>query len=77
MFEFLGAFFLGNSVTETVEMKIANTEEFMEMPEVFMFGNLCALTAAGIWLQFATYMELRVSSTHSISKCWSVLCCGC
>ena len=33
-----------------------------------MYGNLCALTATGFWLQFASYMELPVSTTHSISK---------
>lgn len=31
-----------------------------------MYGNLCALTATGFWLQFASYMELPVSTTHSI-----------
>jgi phosphate/sulfate permease len=31
-------------------------------------GMLCALTAAAIWLLFATYAELPVSTTHSIGE---------
>lgn len=31
-----------------------------------MYGNLAALTATGFWLLFASYMELPVSTTHSI-----------
>lgn len=31
-------------------------------------GMLCALTAAAFWLLFATYAELPVSTTHSISE---------
>ena len=31
-----------------------------------MYGMLCALLSAGIWLILATYLELPVSTTHSI-----------
>jgi len=66
VFEFLGAFFLGSGVTDTVRKKIADPEFFYDMPEIFMYGNLAALTATGFWLLFASYMELPVSTTHSI-----------
>lgn len=31
-----------------------------------MYGMLCALASAGIWLALATFLELPVSTTHSI-----------
>ncbi len=31
-----------------------------------MYGMMCALLAAGIWLALATFLELPVSTTHSI-----------
>lgn len=36
--------------------------------EIFMYGMLCSMAAAGIWVTMATYLELAVSTTHSISK---------
>lgn len=66
VFEFLGAFFLGKGVADTVRSKIADPEFFYSMPEVFMYGNLSALFAAGCWLLLASYLELPVSTTHSI-----------
>eukprot|EP00184_Porphyridium_aerugineum_P005917 CAMPEP_0184706938 /NCGR_PEP_ID=MMETSP0313-20130426/37010_1 /TAXON_ID=2792 /ORGANISM="Porphyridium aerugineum, Strain SAG 1380-2" /LENGTH=1066 /DNA_ID=CAMNT_0027168507 /DNA_START=681 /DNA_END=3882 /DNA_ORIENTATION=- len=35
-------------------------------PEVLMIGNLAALVAASLWLCLATFLELPVSTTHSI-----------
>ena len=68
VFEFLGALFLGTRVTNTVRKDIVNLEEFYDQPEVFMYGNLCALAATGLWLQVSSFLELPVSTTHSISK---------
>ncbi len=31
-------------------------------------GMLCAETAAMVWILLATYLEMPVSTTHSISK---------
>ena len=50
VFEFLGAILLGSGVTDTVMKKIAAQDAFFDQPEVFMYGNLCALTATGVWL---------------------------
>lgn len=39
---------------------------FYDFPELYMYGMMCALSAAGIWVALATYLELAVSTTHSI-----------
>lgn len=66
IFEFSGALLLGRGVTKTVRKGIVDPDLFENEPEILMFGMLCALTAAGIWLIVATYFELPVSTTHSI-----------
>lgn len=65
VFEFLGAFFLGSTVTDTISSKIANIQSFANKPELFMYGMLCADVASGLWLLLATHLELPVSTTHS------------
>eukprot|EP00878_Enallax_costatus_P043730 GHUV01051793.1.p1 GENE.GHUV01051793.1~~GHUV01051793.1.p1 ORF type:complete len:196 (+),score=27.03 GHUV01051793.1:211-798(+) len=67
--EFLGAFLLGGQVTKTIAGGIAKTSTFAKTPQLFMFGMLTAETGAMLWILFATYLELPVSTTHSISKC--------
>jgi sodium-dependent phosphate transporter len=64
--EFLGAFLLGGEVTKTIAGGIAKSSTFAKTPQLFMFGMLTAETGAMIWILFATYMELPVSTTHSI-----------
>lgn len=66
IFEFLGAFLLGGQVTRTIAGGIAKTSTFAKTPQLFMFGMLTAETGAMIWLLTATYLELPVSTTHSI-----------
>lgn len=66
IFEFLGAFLLGSQVTDTVRKKIADVNEFKDDPELLMYGFLCVLFATGLWLLLATYLELPVSTTHSV-----------
>ena len=60
----------GGEVANTIAGGIANPSEFQGAPEVLMYGMLCALVAAGTWVTLATYLELPVSTTHSISE-WS------
>lgn len=66
VFEFLGAMLLGGSVTKTVAGGIAKPKTFAKYPQLFMFGMLTAETGAMVWLLTATYLELPVSTTHSI-----------
>lgn len=68
-----GAVLLGNNVTDTVRKKIIDPDVFdpakggnANGPELLMTAFLCALIAATTWLIIATYMELPVSTTHSI-----------
>jgi hypothetical protein len=68
VFEFLGAFFLGGSVTRTIAGNIARTSTFASTPALFMYGMLCAEAGAMVWALFATYMELPISTTHSIGE---------
>eukprot|EP00877_Chromochloris_zofingiensis_P005747 jgi/Chrzof1/15173/Cz09g30090.t1 len=66
IFEFLGCMLLGGNVTRTLAGGIANSRTFTAFPSVFMYGMLCAESAAMVWLLLATYLELPVSTTHSI-----------
>ena len=66
IFEFLGAFLMGSHVTDTVRKKIFDNDSFIDNPELLMWGMLCSVFAAGIWLCLATKFRLPVSTTHSI-----------
>ena len=62
---FTGAYFFGKMVTETIRKGILYPNRITD-PWVFVYGSLAALLAASIWLIFATYNGLPVSTTHSI-----------
>ncbi len=62
---FMGAYFFGKSVTETIRKGILNVGMIHD-PWIIVYGSLAALLAASIWLIFATYNGLPVSTTHSI-----------
>lgn len=64
--EFSGAVLLGGSVTSTISSGIADPSAFEDAPYILMYGMLCALGAAFVWLAIATWLVLPVSSTHSI-----------
>lgn len=61
----LGAVFIGSHVTNTIRKGIISTE-VMTDPNVALIGALSALLAAAIWVSFATWKSLPVSTTHSI-----------
>lgn len=66
IFEFAGAVLLGSSVTDTIRKNVAETADFREDPEVLMYGMMCVIASTGLWLILASYLELPVSTTHSV-----------
>jgi len=69
VFEFCGAFFAGDAVTDTVRKGIL-VVDFNTVDAVFSqdlaFGFMAAMMAAAVWLTIATRLGLPVSTTHSI-----------
>ncbi len=61
----VGATFIGSHVTNTIRKGIISTE-VMSDPVVALAGALAALLAAALWVSFATWRSLPVSTTHSI-----------
>ncbi len=61
----LGAVFIGSHVTNTIRKGIVSTD-IMADPQVALIGALSALLAAALWVSFATWKSLPVSTTHSI-----------
>jgi PiT family inorganic phosphate transporter len=61
----VGATFIGSHVTNTIRKGIISTE-VMTDPVVALAGALAALLAAALWVSFATWRSLPVSTTHSI-----------
>ena len=66
IFEFLGAFFLGASVTSTIKDNIVFLDQYEEQPQVLMYGMFTSLFTAMIMLLVATHYGLPVSTTHTI-----------
>jgi len=72
--EFAGAVLVGAHVTDTVRKGIVNPATFSALPDIsvreaaalFIIGMMSALIAAGIWLNFSSFLGLPVSTTHSI-----------
>ncbi len=71
VFEFCGAFFAGDAVTDTVRKGILSVD-FADplidpaFSQDIAFGFIAAMMAAATWLTIATRMGLPVSTTHSI-----------
>ena len=51
IFEFSGAFLAGGEVTSTVRKGILDPLLFQDNPDLFVFGMISALLAAGTWLE--------------------------
>ncbi|MFQ5913039.1 MAG: inorganic phosphate transporter [Nitrospinota bacterium] len=66
VFEFIGAFFVGTHVTDTVRGRILEAGPFLQQPEALIRGMFSALLGAAIWLHVASYFGWPVSTTHSI-----------
>ncbi|KPK44805.1 MAG: hypothetical protein AMJ65_01975 [Phycisphaerae bacterium SG8_4] len=63
---FCGAVLVGSHVADTVRKGIISTQVFTNDPRMLAHGMLCALLAAAVWLNLASYFSMPVSTTHSI-----------
>ena len=61
----LGATFIGSHVTNTIRNGIVATHILTD-PNLALIGASSALLAAALWVSFATWKSLPVSTTHSI-----------
>lgn len=61
----LGATFIGAHVTNTIRKGIVSTDILAD-PHLALVGAFSALLAAALWVSFATWKSLPVSTTHSI-----------
>ncbi len=68
IFEFLGAYLAGGSVTDTISKGIIdpNIPALQHHPELLVFGMISSLFATAIWLITASKLGWPVSTTHSI-----------
>lgn len=66
IFEFLGAYLAGGSVTSTIRKGIVDSSVFVGNPDYLIFGMLAALLSSGIWLLIASRNGWPVSTTHTI-----------
>jgi len=64
--EFMGAYFAGGAVADTLSTGILDRTHFVPVPHLLMFGMIGALLATGIWLMIATLRGWPVSTTHTI-----------
>ncbi|KAK2075849.1 hypothetical protein QBZ16_001590 [Prototheca wickerhamii] len=63
--EFAGAVLLGAGVTSTIKSGIARLSAISAVPDVAMFGFLAVSMTTAFWDNFASYMALPVSMTHT------------
>ena len=66
VFEFLGAFLAGGGVTQTIRKGVIDPSLFDGNLEIFIYGMISALFAAGTWLLISSLRGWPVSTTHTI-----------
>ena len=66
IFEVSGALIAGREVTDTISTGIVDLSVIDIQPLQFVYIMMSALIAAALWLLFASYKGLPVSTTHSI-----------
>jgi inorganic phosphate transporter, PiT family len=64
--EFVGAFFVGGEVSDTIRKGMLDPSVFEAVPYHLVYGMISALLAAALWLHIASYLGWPVSTTHSI-----------
>ncbi|ORM41702.1 putative phosphate permease [Babesia sp. Xinjiang] len=66
IFEILGALLLGGSVSDAIRTKVLNFKAFDDAPRELAIGMMSASASATVWLMFATWFGIPVSTTHSV-----------
>lgn len=66
IFEFAGAFWGGEGVTETMRDGIINISQLAGSPQILMEGMLGVLLACTIWMNLASYLGVPVSITNAL-----------
>jgi len=68
VFEFAGAFFAGDAVTDTVRKGVLefSDDEMAALTIELQYGFIAAMLAASLWITVATRYGLPVSTTHTI-----------
>jgi PiT family inorganic phosphate transporter len=66
IFEFAGAFLVGEPVAKTISGEIVRPAVFAARPVDLGIGMVAALLAASLWLNVATFFGQPVSTTHAI-----------
>lgn len=66
IFEFLGALFLGDRVTGTIESGLVSVPDSVFTSKDYIYGMIAALLATGTWLHLASFFGWPVSTTHAI-----------
>jgi PiT family inorganic phosphate transporter len=66
VFEFAGAYLAGGEVTETIRSGLVEMDLMTSHPDLFVYGMLASLLAAGSWLLIASTLGWPVSTTHTI-----------
>ena len=68
VFEFLGAFFAGDAVTDTVRkgVLVISEDDMAKLSTELYYGFIASMLAAALWITLATRYGLPVSTTHSI-----------
>jgi len=64
--EFAGAVLVGSHVTNTIRKGILDSQVFALEPVMLARGMVCAMLAAAVWLNAASWLGMPVSTTHSI-----------
>ena len=68
VFEFLGAYLAGGSVTDTISKGVIDPQlpVLQAHPELLVYGMIASLLATATWLVMASHLGWPVSTTHSI-----------